>query len=37
MKFPEFNFDFMGRRKVAGSLSIGLIVLSLASLTFNGL
>ena len=37
MKFPEFNFDFMGRRKLAGSLSIGLIVLSLASLTFNGL
>ena len=37
MKFPEFNFDFMGRRQLAGSLSIGLIVLSLASLTFNGL
>ena len=37
MKFPEFNFDFMGRRKLAGSLSIGLILLSLASLTFNGL
>ena len=37
MKFPEFNFDFMGRRKLAGSISIGLILLSLASLTVNGL
>ena len=37
MKFPEFNFDFMGRRKLAGSISIGLVLLSLASLTVNGL
>ena len=37
MKFPEFNFDFMGRRKLAGSVSIGLVLLSLASLTVNGL
>ena len=37
MKFPEFNFDFMGRRKLAGSLSIGLVLLSIASLTANGL
>ena len=37
MKFPEFNFDFMGRRKLAGSVSIGLILLSIASLTVNGL
>ena len=37
MKFPDFNFDFMGRRKLAGSVSIGLILLSLASLTINGL
>ena len=37
MKFPEFNIDFMGRRKLAGSLSIGLVLLSLASLTVNGL
>ena len=37
MKFPEFNIDFMGRRKLAGSLSIGLILLSLGSLTVNGL
>ena len=37
MKFPDFNFDFMGRRKLAGSVSIGLVLLSLASLTVNGL
>ncbi len=37
MKFPEFNFDFMGRRKLAGGVSIVLVLLSLGSLTFNGL
>ena len=37
MKFPDFNFDFMGRRKLAGSVSIGLVLLSMASLTVNGL
>ncbi|MCY4344605.1 MAG: protein translocase subunit SecF [Gammaproteobacteria bacterium] len=37
MKFPEFNFDFMGRRKLAGALSMGLIALSLGALAVNGL
>ena len=37
MKVPEFNFDFMGRRKLAGGVSIVLVLLSLGSLTFNGL
>ena len=37
MKLPEFNFDFMGRRKLAGALSMGLIALSLGALAVNGL
>ncbi len=37
MKLPEFNFDFMGRRKLAGGVSIALIALSLGSLAVNGL
>ncbi len=37
MKFPDFNFDFMGRRKLAGALSMGLIALSLGALAVNGL
>ncbi|MCZ6458408.1 MAG: protein translocase subunit SecF [Gammaproteobacteria bacterium] len=37
MNLPTFNIDFMGKRKIAGTMSVVLIVLSLGVLLVQGL
>jgi len=37
MKFPELNIDFMGKRKISGSISIVLVLASLITMAVGGL